>query len=77
MPYRLIGRTRLFGSRNVGSRPAKAIDLINYPFAVARLVSPPKFAENGLFTAHKVESVPFGNLSSFGSSVPSLELYFT
>ena len=53
------------------------VDLINYPFAVARLVSPPKFAENGLFTAHEVESVPFGNLSSFGSSVPSLELYFT
>lgn len=40
-------------------------------------MSPPKFAENGLFTAHEVESVPFGNLLSFGSSVPSLELYFT
>ena len=60
-----------------GSTPLLVVNLINYPFAVARLVSPPKFAENGLFTAHKVESVPFGNLLRFGCSVPSLELYFT
>lgn len=25
LPYRLTGRTRLFGSRNAGSNPAKAI----------------------------------------------------
>ena len=49
-----------------GSNPLLVVNLINYPFAVARLVSPPKFAENGLFTAHKVESVPFGDLLSFG-----------
>ena len=53
------------------------VNLINYFFVIVRLISTPKFAENGLFTAHEVESVPFGNLSSFGSSVPSLELYFT
>lgn len=48
----------------IGSNPIFAVNLINYPFAVARLVPPPKFAENGLFTAHEVESVPFGNLLS-------------